>query len=238
MIKFFRKIRYNLMEQNKTGKYLKYAIGEILLVVIGIMIALQVNNWNENRKLQLEHIVFLNNIKQDLTNDLEQINRIIAIQSQKKENINLLKTKLINIKSKNTENIQQLFAEIHASSNLTFFPNTGAYSTSSSSGIIATLKPESLKMAITNLYERHYYRLNYNGEIYDKRVDESSFRRGKYFNSFTSKLTSPDVINDSEFLNLVSILIFDNNSYLDLCNNTKIEIQIIIELINKSLNIN
>ncbi len=49
MIKFFRKIRYNLMEQNKTGKYLKYAIGEIALVVIGILIALSINNWNEDR---------------------------------------------------------------------------------------------------------------------------------------------------------------------------------------------
>jgi len=49
MIKFFRQIRYNLMEQNKTGKYLKYAIGEIMLVVIGILIALSINNWNQNR---------------------------------------------------------------------------------------------------------------------------------------------------------------------------------------------
>ena len=49
MIKFFRKIRYDLMEKNKTGKYIKYAIGEIILVVIGILIALSVNNWNKIR---------------------------------------------------------------------------------------------------------------------------------------------------------------------------------------------
>jgi len=49
MIKFFRKIRYDLMEQNKTGKYSKYAIGEILLVVIGILIALSINNWKQSR---------------------------------------------------------------------------------------------------------------------------------------------------------------------------------------------
>ncbi|MGS2727548.1 DUF6090 family protein [Psychroserpens sp. BH13MA-6] len=50
MIKFFRKIRHNLLSEGKTGKYLKYAIGEIILVVIGILIALQINNWNENQK--------------------------------------------------------------------------------------------------------------------------------------------------------------------------------------------
>ena len=50
MIKFFRKIRQNLLSEGKTGKYFKYAIGEIILVVIGILIALQINNWNENRK--------------------------------------------------------------------------------------------------------------------------------------------------------------------------------------------
>ena len=44
MIKFFRRIRYNLMEKNKTGKYLKYAIGEIVLVVIGILIAVSINS--------------------------------------------------------------------------------------------------------------------------------------------------------------------------------------------------
>ncbi|MFN2373105.1 MAG: DUF6090 family protein [Cyclonatronaceae bacterium] len=58
MLKFFRKIRQNLLLEGKTGKYLKYAIGEILLVVVGILIALQVNNWNEVRKERIqEHIL-------------------------------------------------------------------------------------------------------------------------------------------------------------------------------------
>jgi len=52
MIKFFRKIRQNLLRENKTRKYYKYAIGEITLVVIGILIALQINNWNENIEKQ------------------------------------------------------------------------------------------------------------------------------------------------------------------------------------------
>ena len=56
MIKFFRKIRYDLMRKGQTSKYLKYAIGEILLVVVGILIALQINNANELRKERAEKI--------------------------------------------------------------------------------------------------------------------------------------------------------------------------------------
>jgi len=51
MIKFFRKIRQHLLSEDKTGKYLKYVVGEIVLVVIGILIALQINNYNEAQEL-------------------------------------------------------------------------------------------------------------------------------------------------------------------------------------------
>ena len=69
MIKFFRKIRYDLMEKNKTGKYLKYAIGEIVLVVIGILIALQINNKNESYKAGIIESALLEIFIQDLQSD-------------------------------------------------------------------------------------------------------------------------------------------------------------------------
>jgi len=62
------------MDKNKTGKYLKYAIGEIILVVIGILIALQINNWNENRKTEVK----INNSLLALRNDLIQDTILIA----------------------------------------------------------------------------------------------------------------------------------------------------------------
>jgi len=49
MIKFFRRLRQKLLAENRFSKYLIYAVGEIILVVIGILIALQINTWNENR---------------------------------------------------------------------------------------------------------------------------------------------------------------------------------------------
>ena len=69
MIKFFRKIRQNLLSEGKTGKYFKYAIGEIILVVIGILIALQINNWNEHRKQKLNDNKFLKNLRYEIELD-------------------------------------------------------------------------------------------------------------------------------------------------------------------------
>ncbi|MGB5663527.1 DUF6090 family protein [Eudoraea sp.] len=77
MIKFFRSIRKDLMEQNKTGKYLKYAFGEIILVVLGILIALQINNWNETRKNRDTEQQLLNSLLQEFETNLEILDQTI-----------------------------------------------------------------------------------------------------------------------------------------------------------------
>ena len=73
MIKFFRRIRQNLIMENKTSKYFKYAIGEILLVVIGILIALQINNWNEKRLQQEQLLSVYERILTDIDNDVQEL---------------------------------------------------------------------------------------------------------------------------------------------------------------------
>ena len=65
MIKFFRKIRQQMLNQNKTSRYFKYALGEIILVVFGILIALQINTWNENRKAANEETKILKALQAD-----------------------------------------------------------------------------------------------------------------------------------------------------------------------------
>ena len=88
MIKFFRKIRYDLMEKNKTGKYFKYAIGEIILVVIGILIALQINNWNEHRKAKINEKDLYGRILVDLQIDENRINEHIVYYNKDQEILN------------------------------------------------------------------------------------------------------------------------------------------------------
>lgn len=85
MINFFRKIRQKLLSENKFSKYLIYAIGEIILVVIGILIALSINNWNEERKDGISEREALDELKQDLMKSLEDIEQNIRYDKDRLE---------------------------------------------------------------------------------------------------------------------------------------------------------
>lgn len=81
MFKFFRHIRQNLLTENKTGKYLKYAVGEIILVVIGILIALSINNWNTNRLNQKKEVSILYELKAEYSGKLNELNQKVQMRN-------------------------------------------------------------------------------------------------------------------------------------------------------------
>ena len=87
MIKFFRKIRQNLLSEGKTGRYLKYAIGEIILVVVGILIALSINNWNEENKSKIKSREYCEKLISDLVTDTININHLTNNCEQIQEGI-------------------------------------------------------------------------------------------------------------------------------------------------------
>ena len=87
MLPFFRKIRYQLARDNKFLQYFRYAIGEILLVVIGILIALYINNWNEERIKRQKEIVYLVEIRKNLVQDTIQINNVLSFNKSKTQAI-------------------------------------------------------------------------------------------------------------------------------------------------------
>src|SRR6056300_1755617 len=96
MFKFFRRIRQSLIGENQFNKYLLYAIGEIILVVIGILIALQINNWNENRKEKAQVQTYYNQLLEELELDINaitfSIKRLENDRKQYQTIKNLLKT--------------------------------------------------------------------------------------------------------------------------------------------------
>ncbi|UWX53769.1 DUF6090 family protein [Maribacter litopenaei] len=81
MIKFFRKVRQRLLQENRFSKYMLYALGEIILVVIGILIALQINNWNENRKERIEESVLLTQLKSEFESNSKQLGEKMIIRN-------------------------------------------------------------------------------------------------------------------------------------------------------------
>ncbi|SEP67131.1 hypothetical protein SAMN05421824_0017 [Hyunsoonleella jejuensis] len=108
MIKFFRKIRQNLLTEGKTGKYLKYAIGEIILVMIGILLALQVNNWNEQRKIVQKEIQVLQALKEDIKSNINNLNKGIGELNRMKSN-NIEVIKFFEQKTPYNESMNQYF---------------------------------------------------------------------------------------------------------------------------------
>jgi hypothetical protein len=81
MIKFFRRIRQKMLTENKFSKYLIYAFGEIVLVVIGILIALQINSWNQNKQNRKQEQLILSQLLKEYSNNLNQIEQKIDIRN-------------------------------------------------------------------------------------------------------------------------------------------------------------
>ena len=84
MIKIFKNIRQQLLSDGKTKKYLKYAIGEIVLVMIGILLALQVNNWNEDRKNSIEELAILEGLDKNLILAKKQSETLVSAEKKSK----------------------------------------------------------------------------------------------------------------------------------------------------------
>jgi len=82
MIRLFRKIRHKLLSENSYGIYILYASGEIVLVVIGILFALQIDNWNENRSIRNAEQLLLGNLKLEISANQERLNEAMLYHSK------------------------------------------------------------------------------------------------------------------------------------------------------------
>jgi hypothetical protein len=190
MIKFFRKIRYNLMEKNKTGKYLKYAIGEIILVVIGILIALQINNWNSAQKDIGKEQQILLSLKEEFKQNIKELSFDHQVNLSC---INAITT-LLNFDEKvdfETRTIDSLMGQ--ANNFATFDARLGVINDISSSGSLELIRDSKLR-----------YKLNqWTGELDDYKED-IIIRRDYWINhtpSMTNKLLparNQDVSMDRE----------------------------------------
>lgn len=212
MIKFFRRIRQNLLVERNNSKYFKYAIGEIVLVVIGILIALQINNWNENRKSNQFQTKILKEIKASIQLDLERNKAILEerILPKRKGIENLIK----NIHSNEKVHDSILRKNFNdASTGMLFTYDKGAYESLKAIGL-DKITNDSLRNRLIRFYENRLPRgkeliKEYN-ETYTQRVKlrekvlELSYVNGKTW-YVRARLNTKDLKSNKDLLKLLDI---------------------------------
>ncbi|UJH68827.1 DUF6090 family protein [Allomuricauda sp. SCSIO 65647] len=150
MIKFFRKIRRSLIAQNKFPKYLLYAVGEIILVVIGILIALQINNYSEYQKERKKEWVLLSNLSQEVQLDMLQIENNTRLTTERLKRLDSLVQLLRAPDSINAlQFIRQSYEFVF---DQYFKSNSGIFDEAVSSGKMSYIQNEPLRQRIFNYY--------------------------------------------------------------------------------------
>jgi hypothetical protein len=152
MINFFRKTRKKMADDNKPLKYARYAIGEIVLVVVGILIALSVNNWNEKRKQNLTEIEVLNDMIIGLVSDKHTLDYNIEKHNWAIESCHII-IKALSENENYHDSLAYHFSGIHYSTN--FYSNKGAYESLKTIGF-EIISNKELRYEIINLYEQWY----------------------------------------------------------------------------------
>ena len=165
------------MEKNKTGKYFKYAIGEIVLVVIGILIALQINNSNNQRIENIREVEYLKNIKLDLIKDIENLNYNIDFRKKKSLGIKKLISQI------NGQPIQDLnetaYNVLLSLYQEKFQPSNVTYNDLVSSGNMNIISNDSIKIylfELSLLYQANSYNNEHETSEYEQNISKPIFR--------------------------------------------------------------
>ena len=187
MITIFRKTRQKLISENNMGKYFKYALGEIILVMIGILLALQVNNWNEDRKDRIKEKAILKELHKDFKKNLQQFNNITNVHTKSLRGSTQFK-KYIN--HPNPIKVKDSIGKYYflAFNGVSFNPSNGIVESLISSGEYKLIKNDTLRN----------YLISWKDALQDYIEEE------EVSNKFWSEKIEPFLIEDGDLVNLSS----------------------------------
>ena len=220
-MKFFHRIRKGLLKENRFTRYLIYAAGEIILVVIGILIALQINNWNTNQREQREANDILLTIREGLNSDLENV---ISYNIGQCDQRIYVTSHLMNSKSTVTELPDSVLRNFFIlGMNREFSPVTTGFEILESKGL-DLLTNEVLKFNLMNLYTTEYQRIhtfldNESANLRDVYRPELRKHFVIYPPSVVPRFQPVDLekmLNDRDFRNAATVMYVNNVQIRDL----------------------
>lgn len=260
MIKFFRKIRQRLLSENKFSKYLLYAIGEIILVVIGILIALQINNANENRKTRVIETNYLERLKVDLKENKMLWKQTLDRKQKQLEAAHVF----LNFRfSKNQDTVMRImpyFTAVAAWKDINI--NQVTFNEMVSSGALNIITNDSIKIKLLGLDKLYKAILNrqellqeeYRTLVHSpvmtilntsyflpldpvkRKIIKHGFSKeevGQYVKKFQKEMIT--LVNDKSFMNGVIGITYNAPPQFQEFNQAKKEVTDLIQLINKEL---
>ena len=239
MIPFFRKIRKTLADDNKPIKYLRYAIGEIVLVVIGILIALQLNIANELRQEKKVELNLLNEIKSDLMECKKEINENYSSNHNQIKQLKYLATYISKDLPYNAE-LDTIFGRFPnwSSPYLTFT----SYETLKSKGV-DFIQNDILKKKITSIYESDFADLINDWDKWEWNINQEIvmpfFAENMRSDLVNTTIAIPNdfeaLKKDEKFLNILSLIVRTRSMGVDRCLSIDKKLASLIGDINKEL---
>jgi hypothetical protein len=153
MIKLFRNIRSKLLQENRISRYFLYAIGEIFLVVIGILIALQINNWNEERIVRNEESVYLQRLLDEMVLDSTRLESTIRLSQFKLDASYFILNELEKVNRSNIDTLELVIGTFRIAINITSPPDLTTYEELISTGKLNIIRNKEIKSKISR-YKR------------------------------------------------------------------------------------
>ena len=245
MLPFFRKIRKNLIQSTAINKYLIYAVGEILLVVVGILIALQVNNWNEVRKLRNNEKVYLARMYEDVNTMIQNSSYFVNREDFLEQSLMALRAiERCELDSTSQYNLEFTLATHQV---LALFPiERTTYDEMLSIGMIAQLSNDSLKVQLSDLFSAieasqnllEYFRteLGRASEVIMKHVQFTIPDQSEYGDMMVSDLNFETLCNNLEFRNAMVEVYDARNDANTSTNWIKKRLDKVEELLEEELN--
>lgn len=206
MINLFRTIRNSMLKENKTSKYLKYALGEIILVVIGILIAVKINNWNNQRQEDAREQKILQILKSEFDYNKTELKRNIEKATRLMNRADTLLMLFDEPRDfDNAERLIMLMGSLSAYS--TFDPSNGALTNLISSGELNLIKNDSLRITLSKWFgevqdvKEDEMRLMDYGDLHLEplRIEYSKYKKDSHFNRNTT-----DILDNPKFENIVT----------------------------------